>query len=675
MTICNKSIEIGISGPKTKKTIACLGWPNTGKSSLVRYLSKTNVQTSNWEGTTVTPSHGHVIPGTDLVFFDLPGTFSLSDAWPESRNYVDSVIEGRYSCQLNIIDSLQLRNQLYLTIQLMELGLPTALVLNMTDLLDERGIAIDYYTLEHLLGLPVIATSTRTGSGLGRLINLLTGVEFSPKKVVRYCPEIESKLSAIDNILSLNGRKHNRFMLVKILEGHLSTISSLNLNLNALRKIDEIRGTDKNYESIINQELHKICDEICQKVVTTTRKDKSVTLTRKVDRLFIGRFISFPLFFLIMFLVFFVSFGPFGSVCHNLTKNLVYWGIEYPVSLLVNQFNFNVVVASFALALVGGISDVISFLPQILLLLGSIGVLEDTGYMARAAFIMDKVMRKMGLSGKAFVPLLMGFGCSVPAILSTRILRTDQERRLTIYLIPFMSCGAKIPVYLMFLNTFFPNCKFVMMFLIYLLGVLVSILFSFVFRKINKIEDNPMILEMPDYKIPSLKDSCLRLLEHCKDFLGRVGVVILGSSVVIWFMQSFDFSFNYVEDSSRSILASFGNLVAPIFSWSGFGNWKSAVALITGLIAKEAIISTMSVIYRSDSMSLSDALLANFSKSSALAMIVFILLYPPCISAFATFRKEAGMASACVSFIINLFIALIFSILTFVVSSFLFNVF
>ena len=675
MTICHKSAKIGVSGTKKKKTIACLGWPNTGKSSLVRYLSKTNVQTSNWEGTTVTPSHGHVIPGTDLVFFDLPGTFSLSDAWPESRNYVDSVIEGRYSCQLNIIDSLQLKNQLYLTIQLMELGLPTVLVLNMTDLLDERGITIDYYTLEHLLGLPVIATSARKSFGLGKLIELLTELELPPQKIVRYCPEIETKLSAIKEILDLNDKRYNRFVLVRILEGDLSTISSLNLNLGDLNKIDKIRGMDTDYMSHINEERHRICEYIYKSVVTKTCRRDYVQLTHKVDKLFIGYFTAFPLFFSIMFLVFFVSFGPFGSVCHDLTKKLVSWGIEYPVTLLVSQFNFNVVLASFSLALVGGISDVISFLPQILLLLGSIGVLEDTGYMARAAFIMDKVMRKMGLSGKAFVPLLMGFGCSVPAILSTRILRTDQERRLTVYLIPFMSCGAKIPVYLMFLNTFFPNCKFVMMFLIYLLGVLVSILFSFVFRKINKIEDNPMILEMPDYKIPSLKDSCLRLLEHCKDFLGRVGVVILGSSVVIWFMQSFDFSFNFVEDSSKSILASFGNLVAPIFSWSGFGNWKSAVALITGLIAKEAIISTMSVIYRSDNMALSDALLANFSKSSALAMIVFILLYPPCISAFAAFRKEAGTASACVSFIINLFIALIFSILTFVVSSFLFNVF
>ena len=325
------------------------------------------------------------------------------------------------------------------------------------------------------------------------------------------------------------------------------------------------------------------------------------------------------------------------------------------------------------MAVIGGLSDVISFLPQILLLLGSIGILEDTGYLARAAFIMDKIMRHIGLSGKAFVPLLMGFGCSVPAILSARILRTEQERKLTIYLIPFMSCGAKIPVYLMFLNAFFPKYKSLMMFSIYLLGILVSVLFSFVFRKINKIEENPILLEMPNYKMPSLRNSYLRLWEHCKDFLERVGVIILGSSIVIWFMQSFDFSFNFIEDSSKSILASLGNLIAPIFSWSGFGSWKAAVALITGLLSKEAIISTMSVVYRSDNISLSEALLANFSRSSALAMIVFILLYPPCVSAFATFRKEAGLSSACISFVVNSLIALVFSILAFGISNLLFS--
>lgn len=654
-------------------TFNFVGMPNSGKSSLWSKITGRAATVSNWEGTTVQPEQKRQVPRSNVNLIDYPGIFSLSAVWPESGSYVTDVLEGKYISQVNVLDSLQLKHHLYLTSQLLELEIPTVVVLNMVDLLPSAGLSIDYCSLEHILGVPVVPVSARNNIGIDKLIDIIVHLNEAPSKVLKYSDDIESKLSAIKKILDENEHKYNRFILTRILEGDLHTISYLNLNLNDLRKIDKIRGTDINFEDKINEERHRFCEEICKKVVSRKHSNDYVKATQNIDKIITGKYTSFPIFFLIMFVIFYVSFGPIGTICHDFTKNMISQGIEYPVNFLVNQLHINEIFSSFIIAVIGGLSDVISFLPQILLLLGSLGILEDTGYMARAAFIMDKIMRKIGLSGKAFVPLLMGFGCSVPAILSARILRTAQERKLTIYLIPFMSCGAKIPVYLMFLNAFFPNYKFIMMFLIYLLGVLVSILFSFVFRKVNRIEDNPMILEMPDYKMPSLRNSYLRLWEHCKDFLERVGLIILGSSIVIWFMQSFDFSFNFIEDSSKSILASLGNLIAPIFSWSGFGNWKSAVALITGLLSKEAIISTMSVIYRSDDMSLNDALLANFSKSSALAMIVFILLYPPCVSAFATFRKEAGLSSACISLVINSLIALVFSILAFGIFNLLFN--
>jgi len=650
-----------------------VGLSNAGKSELFERLTGEYSRPGNWSGTTNVDSDWRRMPNSRAVVMDTPGLdwghipSALACQWCQNLpNHGTALL-------VNAHDALSLDRSLYLTTQLLELNLPIMVVINMIDLLPSAGISIDYCSLEHILGVPVLPVSARNNVGIEKLKKMIDNFNSVPSKTLRYSSDIESKLSAIQKILDLNGCQYNRFMLTKVLEGDLSVIKSFNLNLNDLRKIDKIRGTDINYEEKINEERHKICEDIYKKVVKRTHPDNYVKLTRKIDQILTGRYTAFPVFFLIMFAIFYVSFGPIGTVCHDFTKNMISRGIEYPVNFLINQLHFNEIFSSFTMAVIGGLSDVISFLPQILLLLGSIGILEDTGYLARAAFIMDKIMRHIGLSGKAFVPLLMGFGCSVPAILSARILRTEQERKLTIYLIPFMSCGAKIPVYLMFLNAFFPKYKSLMMFSIYLLGILVSVLFSFVFRKMNKIEENPILLEMPNYKMPSLRNSYLRLWEHCKDFLERVGVIILGSSIVIWFMQSFDFSFNFIEDSSKSILASLGNLIAPIFSWSGFGNWKAAVALITGLLSKEAIISTMSVVYRSDNISLNEALLANFSRSSALAMIVFILLYPPCVSAFATFRKEAGLSSACISFVINSLIALVFSILTFGVSNLLFS--
>ena len=650
--------------------VSLIGNPNTGKTTLFNRLTGSAQYVGNWPGVTVEKKEGYI---KNIHFFvkvtDLPGVYSLSPFSPEEVVTRDYILEKNSDLLINIVDATNLARNLYLTTQVLELGIPTVVALNMCDILKKRGRIIDFCELESCLGVPVIPISASKNIGIDDLIDKVIHFKSKSHKVFRYNNDVESKILKIQKILESvsSPMKDNRFILTKVLESDPLIISSLNLSLDNIKKIDKIRGYQSEiiYEEIITSERHKKAFEICRKSISSISSIQKAKITQKIDRFFTGKYTSIPIFLVIMFLIFYISFGPIGSSFQEFSKKIIESGVEYPARILLEQLNSSKILSSFILAIIGGIGEIVSFLPQILLLLGSLSVLEDTGYMARAAFIMDQIMRQIGLSGKAFVPLLMGFGCSVPAILSTRILNSEKEKKLTIFLIPFMSCGAKIPVYLVFLNALFPNIKFIMMFSIYLLGILVAILFSFIFRKISKVEDNPMIMELPDYKIPSLRNLYLHLKDQCKDFLEHVGAIILGSSVVIWFMQSFDTGLKFVEDNSKSILAFLGNLIAPIFKFSGFANWKSAVSLITGLLSKEAIISTMSIVYEKDGESLNEAIVNNFSKSSGLAILIFILLYPPCISAFAAFKREAGLASACISLLINTSIALILSILAF----------
>lgn len=651
--------------------VALIGNPNTGKTTLFNKLTGNAQYVGNWPGVTVEKKEGY-IKNTNfpVKITDLPGVYSLSPFSPEEIITRNFILENNTDLIINIIDATNLERNLYLTTQILELGKPVIIALNMCDRLQSKGKIIDFCTLENLLGTPVVPISAAKNIGIEELTKKITNFDYNKKfKIFNYSKDVESKILKIKKILQdLNSNFYNnRFILVKVLESDALIISSLNLNFNIIKKIDEIRGLQNEikYEEDIAAERYKKSSEICKKSISDINKIKKIKISRKIDKVITGKFAAIPIFLIIMLFIFYVSFGPIGTFCQSFAREIISKGIEYPLSILLSQLKINNIFSSFIFAIVAGMGEVLSFLPQILILFGMLALLEDSGYMARAAFIMDKLMRKIGLSGKAFVPLLMGFGCSVPAILSTRILNNEKEKKLTIFLIPFMSCGAKIPVYLVFLNAFFPEKKAIMMFLIYLTGILFAILMSFLFRKIVRPRESPMIMELPDYKIPSLHNLYLHLWDQSKDFLEHVGAIILGSSVVIWFLQSFDQSLRFVEDNSRSLLAKLGGLIAPIFTFSGFANWKSAVALITGLLSKEAIISTMSIVYGAEESNLNEAILQNFTKSSALAMLVFILLYPPCISALAVFKKESDTLSACLSLVINTLIALIASILVF----------
>ena len=651
--------------------VALIGNPNTGKTTLFNKLTGNAQYVGNWPGVTVEKKEGY-IKNTNfpVKITDLPGVYSLSPFSPEEIITRNFILENNTDLIINIIDATNLERNLYLTTQILELGKPVIIALNMCDRLQSKGKIIDFCTLENLLGTPVVPISAAKNIGIEELTKKITNFDYNKKfKIFNYSKDVESKILKIKKILQdLNSNFYNnRFILVKVLESDALIISSLNLNFNIIKKIDEIRGLQNEikYEEDIAAERYKKSSEICKKSISDINKIKKIKISRKIDKVITGKFAAIPIFLIIMLFIFYVSFGPIGTFCQSFAREIISKGIEYPLSILLNQLKINNIFSSFIFAIVAGMGEVLSFLPQILILFGMLALLEDSGYMARAAFIMDKLMRKIGLSGKAFVPLLMGFGCSVPAILSTRILNNEKEKKLTIFLIPFMSCGAKIPVYLVFLNAFFPEKKAIMMFLIYLTGILFAILMSFLFRKIVRPRESPMIMELPDYKIPSLHNLYLHLWDQSKDFLEHVGAIILGSSVVIWFLQSFDQSLRFVEDNSQSLLAKLGGFIAPIFTFSGFANWKSAVALITGLLSKEAIISTMSIVYGAEESNLNEAILQNFTKSSALAILVFILLYPPCISALAVFKKESDTFSACLSLVVNTLIALIASILVF----------
>ena len=651
--------------------VALIGNPNTGKTTLFNKLTGNAQYVGNWPGVTVEKKEGY-IKNTNfpVKITDLPGVYSLSPFSPEEIITRNFILENNTDLIINIIDATNLERNLYLTTQILELGKPVIIALNMCDRLQRKGKIIDFCTLENLLGTPVVPISAAKNIGIEELTKKIANFDYNKKfKIFNYSKDVESKILKIKKILQdLNSNFYNnRFILVKVLESDALIISFLNLNFNIIKKIDEIRGLQNEikYEEDIAAERYKKSSEICKKSISDINKIKKIKISRKIDKVITGKFAAIPIFLIIMLFIFYVSFGPIGTFCQNLARDIISKGIEYPLSILLSQLKINNIFSSFIFAIVAGMGEVLSFLPQILILFGMLALLEDSGYMARAAFIMDKLMRKIGLSGKAFVPLLMGFGCSVPAILSTRILNNEKEKKLTIFLIPFMSCGAKIPVYLVFLNAFFPEKKAVMMFLIYLTGILFAILMSFLFRKIVRPRESPMIMELPDYKIPSLHNLYLHLWDQSKDFLEHVGAIILGSSVVIWFLQSFDQSLRFVEDNSQSLLAKLGGFIAPIFTFSGFSNWKSAVALITGLLSKEAIISTMSIVYGAEESNLNEVILQNFTKSSALAMLVFILLYPPCISALAVFKKESDTLSACLSLVVNTLIALIASILVF----------
>ena len=661
--------------------IALIGNPNCGKTTLFNTLTGEYQYVGNWPGVTVERKEGQIKnTNKNITLVDLPGVYSLSPYSPEEIVTRDYVLNETPDIIINIVDATNLERNLYLTTQLLELNFKVIVALNMIDILNKKGIKIDCGTLEHELGCTVVPISAGNNYGIDKLLKVI-----SQKIILKndfrktgkfYSSPLESAVESIEKIIENKNiyRKNERFIAVKIFENDSLILKNLHLDNN---KIESINGIIKNISNfydesgdiIIAKERYKYIYNVCSKVNKNTIVDK-LSFSDKLDKILTGKYTAVPCFIALIFMVFYLTFGPFG-IClkgiferlindnmYNLVQNiLVYTGAsDWSKSLILD-------------AMIGAVGAVISFLPQVVLLFILLSLLEDCGYMARAAFIMDSPLRKIGLSGKSFVPLIMGFGCSVPAVLGTKILENKKDKNLTVFLIPFMSCSAKTPIYLLFTSTFFPQCQAFVMFLLYLTGILVAVLTSYIFNGSNlfKGSESPFIMEMPEYKIPSVKNIRLNVWDKTKDFIERAGTVILIATVVIWFLQSFTFDFHLVTDKSKSILAIVGSSLAPMFKLCGFGNWQSAVALFTGIIAKESIVSTLTVLYDAGNVEELSKILPNiFNNLSAISFLVFSLLYTPCVAAISAIHKEFENTKYTIVFVVyQLFIAYVLSALSF----------
>jgi ferrous iron transport protein B len=651
----------------TKKIkIALVGNPNVGKSALFNALTNSRQTTGNWPGITVEQKKGLVraIPSAELI--DLPGVYSLSSFLPEEIITRNFLLDNKYDLILNILNVTNLERNLYLTTQLLEFDAPIIIVLNMADLLSSKEQKIiNFAEFENQLKAPVILASVIKNVGINNILmhikkEINNKDKTSKKHAFFLNSNTEKKISKMNEILfKPNDKKTNkRFILSKILEGDKLILSKLDINFETGKKI-YCEKLNKD-EEIINLR-YKFISNLVKNVTENSFNLKKTLISRKIDKVVTGKYTAIPFFLCIILVIFYTTFGPIGSFLQNLMHFLIEKEIKYNINSLLLKFNSNVILSEFINSIITGVGEVVSFLPQILLLFGQLSLLEDSGYMARAAFILDKILRKLGLSGRAFVPLIMGLGCSVPAILSTRILENKEEKNLNIFLIPFIPCNAKMTVFLLLISSFFPSHKILIMFSLYIFSILLAILTAFLLKNtIFLNSDSTLIMEMPNYKIPFLKSILILVSERLKDFLKHAGTVIFGSSVAIWILKSFDLTLKYTNNTPKSILAYFGRVISPIFAPCGFGNWQTCVALLTGLVSKESIISTMSVIY--EGTKISNA----FSIPMAASFLMFTLLYSPCIGAISSAKKELGSITlTAVMVAYQMIVAWIFSSLTF----------
>lgn len=643
---------------KKHLNVALIGNPNSGKTTLFNQLTGSRQYVGNWPGVTVEKKEGKLsYKNEEIKIIDLPGIYSLSPYSSEEIVTRNCLLHDDVDLIINIIDSTNIERNLYLTTQVMELGKPIVVVLNMIDILEKKGDKIDYHLLSKLLSVAVIPMSANKHDKIENLmdscLDIISQKTSSKIQDVQniYAPEIDSILNNIEKILKNSNNKFKvnpRWLAVKLFSEDHDILKNVHLTEDELSKINfyknsvsPSKNTDR--QMIISECRYDYICSICKKCVHKNLKNDKLSITDKIDKIVTNKILALPIFLAIMMLIFYITFGPVGNYFKSWAEFLINDIIGNSIEKLLVSLNASSWAKSLILdGVVKGVGSVISFFPQIMILFTLLSVLEDSGYMARAAFITDKMLRKIGLSGKAFVPLLMGFGCSVPAVLGTRILEHDKDKKLTILMIPFMSCSAKMPVYSMFISAFFPSHQPIIIFSIYLLGILVAIFTAFLFKNtILKGKEAPFIMELPEYKLPTLKNLSLHVWERLKDFLVKAGTVLVGATIVIWFLQSFNFSLHTVQDSSDSILAYLGAKIAPIFTLCGFNDWKASVALISGIIAKESVVSTSAILYNTEaSMVLHHALSQHFSMLSAYSFMVFVLLYTPCVAALSAIRKE-----------------------------------
>ena len=584
---------------------------------------------------------------------DLPGIYSIRPYTQEEIVTRDFILKSRPDAIINIVDATNIERNLYLTLQLLTLQVPTVIALNMMDELVGNGGSVDVQKMSEALGVPVVPISAAKNQGITELVDTLidTASRRVTPKVQDFCPEgpVHRCIHAVCHIIEDHAQRVNiarRFCAMKLIEGEQDFFDALELSQNEKELIEHTviemeheTGLDRN--AALADMRYNFIEKVCGECVVKAKESREHRRSMQIDKVLTHRIFAIPLFIAIMGLVFFLTFNVVGAFLSNVMSYAID-GLTLLADRALTAYGINPVVHSLVIdGIFAGVGSVVSFLPLIVTLFFFLSILEDSGYMARVAFVMDKLLRKIGLSGRSFVPMLVGFGCSVPAIMATRTLSSNRDRKMTILLTPFMSCSAKIPIYTLFAAAFFPGHELLVMLALYFGGILVGILVALVLKN-TAFKGNPVpfVMELPNYRFPSAKSVVLLMWEKAKDFLTRAFTVIFMATVIIWFMQTFDTRLNVVENSADSILAALGRLVSPIFAPLGFGDWRMVTALVSGFTAKEAVVSTFGVILGVSTEQLGIALHSLFTTASAASFLAFCLLYTPCVAAVSTIKTE-----------------------------------
>ena len=640
---------------------ALAGNQNCGKTTLFNALTGSNQHVGNFPGVTVDQKSGEMKGVKDCQVVDLPGIYSIRPYTQEEIVTRDFILNSHPDGIINIVDATNIERNLYLTLQLLELHIPMVLALNMMDEVRSNGGTIDIPRMSESLGIPVVPISAVKGEGVSELVNQIVQVAQQRiyPAITDFCGEgaVHRCIHAVAHLIEDHAQRRQispRFCATKLIEGDSSLADRLELDQNeremlehSVLEMERETGFDRN-EALADMRYTFIEGVVAASVVKC-HESKEHSRSVKIDKILTGKYTALPVFAAVMFLVFFLTFHVIGSRLSDWLSMGIDW-----LGALVDQgltaYGINPVVHSLVMdGIFAGVGSVLSFLPLIVVLFFFLSILEDTGYMARIAFVMDKPLRRLGLSGRSFVPMLVGFGCSVPAIMATRTLSSDRDRKMTILLTPYMSCSAKLPIYATFCAAFFPRYQGLVMIGLYFAGILLSILVAAALKHtLFKGNPVPFVMELPNYRLPSPKSVLLLLWEKARDFIQRAFTVIFVASIVIWFLQTFDTRLNVVADSADSLLAIIGRALAPIFSPLGYGDWRVATSLISGFIAKEAVVSTQAVLLGTSVAELSGVLSSLFTVRSALSFLAFTLLYTPCIAAVATIKRELRSAWATV---------------------------
>jgi ferrous iron transport protein B len=662
----------------TKLTFALAGNQNCGKTTLFNRLTGSNQHVGNFPGVTVDRKDGEIKNHADTLITDLPGIYSMSPYSNEEIVTRKFLLDEKPKGIINIIDASNIERNLYLTMQLMELNIPMVVALNMMDEVRKNGGSVLVNEMEQLLGVPVIPISAAKNEGIEELTDHALHIA-----KYRECPgrqdfcishgtseqtAVHRCIHAIMHLIEDHAEAAEipiRFAASKLIEGDSLVEDKLKLSQNEKEMIEHIivqmeqeRGLDR-AAAIADMRFHFI-KSICQQTVIKPSESKEHARSIKIDKILTGKYTAIPSFIAIMGLVFWLTFSVIGKGLSNLLD----LGISHLTTLvdgLLTKANINDVLHSLIIdGIFNGVGSVLNFLPIIVTLFFFLSLLEDSGYMARVAFVMDKLLRKAGLSGRSIVPMLIGFGCTVPGVMASRTLSSERDRKMTILLTPFMSCSAKLPIYGFFAAAFFPNNSAIVMILLYALGIATAVFMAIIMKlSIFKGEPVPFVMELPNYRMPSAKSVCQLLWEKAKDFLQRAFTVIFVATIVIWFLQTFDTKFNLVENSQDSILATIAGFIAPIFKPLGFGDWRISTALITGFMAKESVVSTLSVLLGSGVK-----ITSILTQLGAASLLVFCLLYTPCVAAIASIKRELGRKWACFVVVFQCVIAWIMAFIT-----------